>query len=57
MSAGWCSVVDLVGVLNEESDHTQAGKYWHWPKRKLPKENVQFVSDTHKLMLTDSDGK
>jgi cell filamentation protein len=53
----WFSVVDIVGVLNEENDHTKAGNYWRWLKRKLLKENVQFVSGTHRLKLTASDGK
>jgi cell filamentation protein len=53
----WFSVVDIVGVLNEEDDHTKAGNYWRWLKRKLMKESVQFVSDTHRLKLTASDGK
>lgn len=48
----WFSVVDIVGVLNEEGDHTKSGNYWRWLKRKLLKENVQFVSDTHRLKLT-----
>lgn len=53
----WFSVVDIVGVLNEESDHTKAGNYWRWLKRKLLKEEVQFVSGTHRLKLTAADGK
>ena len=51
------SVVDIVGILNEQDDYTRAGNYWRWLKRKLLKENVQFVSATHKLKLTASDGK
>ncbi|MDR1699515.1 MAG: Fic family protein [Prevotellaceae bacterium] len=56
-SKWWFSVVDIVGILNEEDDYTKAGNYWRWLKRKLLKENVQFVSDTHKLKLTAADGK
>jgi len=51
------SVVDIVGILNEQDDYTKAGNYWRWLKRKLLKENIQFVSDTHRLKLTASDGK
>lgn len=51
------SVVDIVSVLNEQDDYTKAGNYWRWLKRKLLKENVQFVSATHRLKLTASDGK
>jgi len=53
----WFSVVDIVGILNEENDHIKAGNYWRWLKRKLLKEKVQFVSGTHKLKLTAADGK
>jgi cell filamentation protein len=53
----WFSVVDVVGVLNLEADYTKAGNYWRWLKRKLLKENTQFVSGTHKLRLTAADGK
>jgi cell filamentation protein len=53
----WFSVVDVVGILNQEADYTKAGNYWRWLKRKLLKENIQFVSNTHKLKLTAADGK
>lgn len=53
----WFSVVDVVGILNQEADYTKAGNYWRWLKRKLLKEKVQFVSDTHRLKLIAADGK
>jgi cell filamentation protein len=53
----WFSVVDVVGILNDEQDYVKAGNYWRWLKRKLLKTNVQFVSTTHKLKLTAADGK
>jgi cell filamentation protein len=53
----WFSVVDVIGILNQEADYTKAGNYWRWLKRKLLKEKVQFVSGTHKLKLTAKDGK
>jgi len=53
----WFSVVDVVGILNKEADYTKAGNYWRWLKRKLLRENVQFVSGTHRLKLTAADGK
>lgn len=56
-SKWWFSVVDIVGILNEKNDYTKAGNYWRWLKRKLLKENIQFVSGTHKLKLTAADGK
>jgi len=56
-SKWWFSVVDVVGILNKEADYTKAGNYWRWLKRKLLKENIQFVSATHRLKLTAADGK
>ncbi len=53
----WFSVVDVVGILNQEIDYVKAGNYWRWLKRKLIKENIQFVSHTHKLKLIAADGK
>jgi len=53
----WFSVVDVVGILNQEADYIKAGNYWRWLKRKLLKENIQFVSSTHRLKLTAADGK
>ncbi|MDR1941325.1 MAG: winged helix-turn-helix transcriptional regulator [Endomicrobium sp.] len=53
----WFSVVDVVSVLNEENDYIKAGNYWRWLKRKLKQENIQFVSDTHRLKLMAADGK
>lgn len=53
----WFPVVDVVGILNEESDFTKAGNYWRWLKCKLLKENNQFVSATHRLKLMAADGK
>jgi len=56
-SKWWFSVVDVVGVLNQETDYIKAGNYWRWLKRKLIKEDIQFVSHTHKLKLMAADGK
>jgi len=56
-SKWWFSVVDVVGILNEETNFTKSGNYWRWLKRKLIKENAEFVSVTHKLKLMAADGK
>ena len=56
-SKWWFSVVEVVGILNDEPDYTKAGNYWRWLKRKLLKANVQFVSGTHRLKLAAADGK
>ena len=53
----WFSVVDVVGILNQEVNYTKAGNYWRWLKRKLIKEKVEFVSGTHRLKLIAADAK
>jgi cell filamentation protein len=53
----WFSVVDIVSIINQETDYTKSGNYWRWLKHKLLRENVQFVSGTHRLKLTAADGK
>ena len=53
----WFSIVDVVAILNNQDDYTKAGNYWRWLKSKLTREKNEFVSDTHKLKLTASDGK
>ena len=47
----WFSVVDIVGVLNEEPDYTKARNYWKYLKARLKKENNQLVSATTQLKL------
>lgn len=51
------SVLDIVGVLNEESDYSKIRNYWKYLKTKLKKENDQVVSDTNHLKLLAPDGK
>ncbi|OYQ38545.1 protein adenylyltransferase Fic [Flavobacterium aurantiibacter] len=53
----WFSVLDIVSVLNEESDYTKVRNYWKYLKAKLKKENNQLVSATTQLKLTATDGK
>ncbi len=53
----WFSVLDIVGVLNEESDYSKVRNYWKYLKAKLKKENVQLVSATTQLKLVAPDGK
>jgi cell filamentation protein len=53
----WFSVLDIVGVLNEETDYTKTRNYWKYLKAKLKKENNQLVSATTQLKLTAADGK
>lgn len=56
-SKWWFSVLDIVGVLNEEPDYTKTRNYWKYLKSKLKKENNQLVSATTQLKLTAADGK
>jgi cell filamentation protein len=51
------SVVDIVGILNEETDYAKVRNYWKYLKTKLKKENNELVSGTHQLKLTALDGK
>lgn len=53
----WFSVLDVVGILNEESDYTKTRNYWKYLKAKLKKENNQLVSATTQLKLLAADGK
>lgn len=56
-SKWWFSVLDVVGVLNEEPDYIKTRNYWKYLKAKLKKENNQLVSATTQLKLTAADGK
>jgi len=53
----WFSVLDIVGVLNEEPDYNKTRNYWKYLKAKLKKENSQLVSVTTQLKLLAPDGK
>lgn len=53
----WFSVLDIVAVLNEETDYTKVRNYWKYLKAKLKKENNQLVSVTTQLKLLAPDGK
>jgi cell filamentation protein len=45
INAQWrFSVLDIVGVLNEEPDYSKVRNYWKYLKAKLKKENNQLVS-------------
>lgn len=53
----WFSVLDIVGVLNEQDDYAKVRNYWKYLKAKLRKENNELVSVTNRLKLTANDGK
>ncbi len=54
---GWFSVLDVVGVLNEEVDYTKVRNYWKYLKNKLKQEKSELVSATNQLKLLGPDGK
>jgi cell filamentation protein len=43
------SVLDVVGVLNNQDDYTKNRNYWKWLKAKLKREESQLVSATTQL--------
>lgn len=56
-SKWWFSVLDIVGVLNEESDYAKVRNYWKYLKAKLKKGKSELVSATTQLKLLAADGK
>ena len=56
-SRWWFSVLDIVGVLNNQDEYTKNRNYWKYLKAKLKKEGIQLGSGTNQLKLTASDGK
>ena len=57
LSKWWFSVLDVVGVLNDQDDYTKNRNYWKYLKTKLKKEKSQLVSATNQLKLLAADGK
>lgn len=51
------SVLDIVGVLNEENNYNKVRNYWKYLKTKLKKEKNELVSETNQLKLLAADGK
>ena len=56
-SKWWFSVLDIVGVLNDQDDYQKNRNYWKYLKTKLKKENNELVSATNQLKLSAPDGK
>lgn len=56
-SKWWFSVLDIVGVLNQEPDYNKTRNYWKYLKAKFKKENSQVVSATTQLKFLAPDGK
>ena len=53
----WFSVLDIVGILNEQDDYNRVRNYWKYLKAKLKKEENELVSATTQLKLRTPDGK
>ena len=56
-SKWYFSVLDIVGILNEEISYNKVRNYWKYLKNKLKKENNELVSATTQLKLQAPDGK
>ncbi len=53
----WFSVLDIVGILNEEKNYAKVRNYWKYLKAKLKKEKSEVVSATTQLKILAPDGK
>ena len=53
----WFSVLDIVGVLNDQDDYQKNRNYWKYLKTKLKSESSEVVSGTNQLKLLAPDGK
>lgn len=53
----WFSVLDVVAVLNEQTDYNKVRNYWKYLKAKLKKEQNELGSATTQLKLRAPDGK
>lgn len=51
------SVVDVVGVLTEQTDYQIARKYWNKLKQRLKEEGSELVTICHQLKMQSADGK
>lgn len=56
-SKWWFSVLDIIGVLNGQSDYEKNRNYWKYLKAKLKKDGNQLGSVTTQFKLTAPDGK
>lgn len=56
-SKWWFSVLDIVGVLNDQDDYRKNRNYWKYLKTKLKSENSEVVSGTNQLKLLAAEFK
>ena len=50
------SVVDVVGVLTEQTDYQIARKYWNKLKQRLKEEGSELVTNCHQLKAKRTGG-
>jgi hypothetical protein len=53
----WFSVVDIVGVLTEQSEQRGASNYWAKLKERLKKEGSELLTNCQQLKMEAPDGK
>lgn len=53
----WFSVIDIVGVLNEQDDYKKNRNYWKYLSAKLKKQGIEVSSVTTHLKMLAPDGK
>lgn len=56
-SRWWFSVLDIIGVLNDQDNYEKNRNYWKYLKAKLGKAGIQLGSGTNQLKLMAPDGK
>ena len=56
-SQWYFSILDIVGVPNDQSDYAKNRNYWKYLKTKLKRDENQLGSATTQLKLTAADGK
>lgn len=56
-SKWWFSVLDVVGVLNQQDDYAKNRNYWKYLKTKLKRDENELVSATNQLKMQAPDGK
>ena len=47
----WFSILDIIGILTEQSDYDKTRNYWKWLKNKLKDEGSEVVSNANQLKL------
>ena len=51
------SIIDIVAILTEQTDHKKAKSYWTTLKSRLRKEGSQLVTNCDQLKMEAPDGK